>query len=261
MRNDWRVRAAVLLGSILAVAGCSTTQPDSVGTRTASLSIEVRADHVGIFNCYELWANDINGVPAYIGVNECYEELDNEGHPVFSNRPVPWRYTLTVSIIHRGSTTEEVVTSVSGLVGSSVQPGDGIDDYVSLSPYDPSDQPADFKEPQERPGYGLVQFLNGKQVSAGSPFWLTPNGFELGEPNILLAPTTFDFEVDSGDTVIVRARKQLMVDSQGFLPRIPDPKLQLSGTLSVGGVQVVPSGTKVSSTADGSGVSFSFTVQ
>lgn len=262
MRNDWRVRAAVLLASILAVAGCSTTQPDTLGTRTASLSMDARAT-VALFDCYEIWANDINGIPVYQGFNECYPARDPLTNLPLApaNRAVPWNYSLSISIIHKDSTTEEIVTSLAGMVGSSVQPSDGIDDFVSLTPYDPSDQPASFKQPEERPGYGLVQFMNGKQVSRGSPIWLEPNGFVLGEPNILLAPTTFDFEVNSGDTVIVRARKKLVAEMPSFIPRIPDPGLQLSGTLSVGGVLIVPSGIKTSSTADGAGVSFSFTVQ
>jgi hypothetical protein len=262
MRTDWRVRAAVLLGSILAVAGCSTTQPDSVGTRDASLAFEARAT-VNLFDCYEIWAPDpITGIPVYQGFNECYLAHDSQTGVVRSeNRPVPWNYSLTVSIIHRGSTTEEIVTSVAGMIGSSVQPSDGIEDFVSLTGYDPSDQPAPIKQPEERPGYGLVQFRNGRQVSRGSPIWLETNNFFLGEPNILLAPTTFDFGVNSGDTVIVRARKQNVALMPDFLPRTPDPLLQLSGTLSVGGILIAPSGTKISSTADGAGVSFSFTVQ
>jgi hypothetical protein len=261
MRNDWRARAAVLLGSVLAVSGCSTTQPGSQGTRTASLSIIAKAD-MTVFNCYEIWADDINGIPVYQEFNECYAEINQQtGLPVVANRNVPWRYSLSVSIIHRDSTTEEIATSLSGLVGSSIQPGDNVDNFISLSAYDPTDQPADFRPPEIRPSYGLVQFLNGKKVSRGSPFWLGTNGFELGDPNILSASPTFDFEVDSGDTVVVRARKQLKVDAADFLQAAPPPKITLSGTLSVGGSSVSPSGTTTSSDADGAGISFSFTVQ
>jgi hypothetical protein len=242
---------------VLAAASCETTQPDTLGTRTASLTIDARAD-VDIFDCYEIWANDINGDLVYQGVNECYPS-PTPGVP--QNRAVPWRYSVSISIIHKDSSTEEIVTSLSGVVGSSVQAGDGIDDFVSLTPYDPADQPADFKEPEERPGYGLVQFLNGKKVSRGSPMWLETNFFFLGEPNILTASPSFDFEVNPGDTVIVRARKQNVAEAPAFLPSNPNPNLQISGTLSIGGVSVVPSGTKQSTIADGAGISFSFTVQ
>jgi hypothetical protein len=258
MRNDWRVRAVLLLGSILAAAGCSsTTQPDTLGTRTASLHIDARADVVDLFDCYQIWANDDNGVLVYQGVNEC-----NPANLPPTNRAVPWRYSLGITIIHRGSTAEELVTSLSGVPGTTLIPGDNLDDFISLTAYDPTNPDAPFKEPEERPGYnGLVQFLNGKQVSRGNPLWLETNNFFLGDPNILTLSPTFDFEVNSGDTVIVRARKQLYADSQGFLPRPPDPKLQINGTLTVGGIAVVPSGTKQSSIAVGAGVSFSFTVQ
>ena len=256
MRNDWRVRAVVLLGSILAAAGCSTTQPDTLGTRIASLHFDARAEVVDIFNCYQIWADDINGDLVYQGFNECYPT-----NLPPTNRAVPWRYSLGVTVIHRGSTTEELVISTSGVVGTTLIPGDGIDDFISMTPFDPTNPDADFKEPEERPGYGVVQFLNGKQVSRGNPLWLETNNFFLGDPNILTASPTFDFEVNSGDTVIVRARKQLFNDSAGFLPRSPDPRLQINGTLTVGGIPVVPSGTKQSSIADGAGLSFSFTVQ
>jgi hypothetical protein len=171
---------------------------------------------------------------------------------------------LGITIIHRGSTTEELVISTpltGSVLGTTLIPGDGIDDFISMTAYDPTHPDAPFKNPEERPVYGLVQFLNGKQVSRGNPLWLETNGFFLGDPNILTLSPTFDFEVNSGDTVIVRARKQNFVDAQDFLPRTPDPKIQISGTLTVGGIPVLPSGTKQSSIADGAGVSFSFTVQ
>jgi hypothetical protein len=257
MRNDWRVRAVVLLGSILAAAGCSTTQPDTLGTRTASLRIDARFDTTELFNCYQIWANDINGDLVYQGFNEC----DPVSIATPTNRAVPWRYSLGITIIHRGSTTEELVTSLTGVLGTTLIPGDGIDDFISMTPYDPSEPDADFKPPEERPGYGTVQFLNGKKVSRGSPLWLETNFFVLGDPNILTASPSFDFEVNSGDTVIVRARKQLFADAPDFIPPSPNPNIQINGVLTVGGISVNPSGTKLSSIADGSSLSFSFTVQ
>jgi hypothetical protein len=260
MRNDWRARAAVLLGSVLAAAACSSTQPDSLGSRTASLHIIVKAD-VTTHDCYEIWAPDIDGIPVYQGFVECVDLFVSPGVPVINNRNIPWHYSVSVSIIHKGTTAEEIATSLTGLPGSSIQPGDNIDNFISMGEYDPTDQPADFKPPEERPGYGLVQFLNGKRVTRGSPVWLTPHGFEFGDPNILSASPTFDFEVNSGDTVVVRARKQLKTDSPDFLQASPPPKIKLSGTLSVGGALISPSGTTGSSEDDGAGISFSFTVQ
>lgn len=257
MRNDWRVRAVVLLGSILAAAGCSTTQPDTLGSRTASLRIDARFDTTELFNCYQIWSNDIDGVLVYQGFNECYPA--SLATP--TNRPVPWRYSLGITVLHRGSSTEELVTSLSGVLGTSLIPGDGIDDFISMTPYDATEPDADFKNPEERPGYGTVQFLNGKKVSRGHPLWLETNNFFLGDPNILTASPTFDFEVNSGDTVIVRARKQVVADAPDFLPRNPNPNIRINGVLSVGGITVIPSGTKQSSIEDGAGLSFSFTVQ
>jgi Flp pilus assembly protein TadG len=130
-----------------------------------------------------------------------------------------------------------------------------------MTEYDPTDQPADFKAAEVRPGFGVVQFLNGKKVSRGSAFWQAANGFEVTDPNILTESPTFDFEVNSGDTVIVRARKQTVALSQHFLPPSPDPKITLTGSLSVGGSLVSSSGITKTTIADASGISFSFTVQ
>lgn len=257
MRNDWRVRAVVLLGSVLAAAGCTTTQPDSLGTRTASLRIVTTAT-VEIFNCYELWTDDSDGIPQFTGAIECYLAPPPD---VPTRRSVPWHYSATVSIIHKGSTQEEIVTSLSGAVGSSVEPGDGIDNFISLSEYDPTDQPASvIKNPEVRAGV-LTSFLNGKKVSRGSRFWLSSEGYEFGESNVLSASPTFDFEVDSGDTVVVRARKQLEAETPQFIQDLPVPEITLSGTLSVGGALISPTGATKSTAADGAGISFSFTVQ
>jgi hypothetical protein len=169
---------------------------------------------------------------------------------------------VTISAIRAGTTTEEIVTSLSNVIGSSVQPGDGIDDFVSLTEYDPTVQPPTvFKSPEFRSGYGIVSFLNGKELSRASALYLTPIGIELGEVNILTLTPSFDFTVNSGDTIIVRARKQLVADAIPYLPVAPPPDLRLTGLLSVGGALVSPSGNSESTSDDGAGISFSFTVQ
>ena len=261
MRNDWRARAVVALGFVLAAAGCKSTQPGSVGTRIASLRIVAKAE-VSTFNCYQIWADDANGDPAFTGTVECDDVIGQQGLPIIANRSVPWNYSLSVSIIRAGSTSEEIAISRSGVFGSSIEPGDGIDDFISLTEYDPTDQPATvFRNPEFRQGYGIVTFENGRLVSRGSPIWLAIAGFGPGETNILTLSPTFDFEVNAGDTVIVRARKQLAVDAPPFLQSSPPPEIILSGTLSVGGSLVTPAGAAKSTSADGAGISFSFTVQ
>ncbi len=264
MRNDWRARAVVALGFVLAAAGCKSTQPGSVGTRIASLRIVAKAE-VSTFNCYQIWADDANGDPAFTGTVECDDVIGQQGLPIIANRSVPWNYSLSVSIIRAGSTSEEIAISRSGVFGSSIEPGDGIDDFISLTEYDPTDQPATvFRNPEFRQGYGIVTFENGRLVSRGSPIWLSPNGFEPGIPNILdiqTVPPTFDFDVNTGDTVIVRARKQLTAVSPHFFQASPPPRLVLSGTLSVGESLVSPTGTTSSTIDDGAGMTFSFAVR
>jgi len=257
MRNDWSARAFVVLGFVLAAAGCTTTQPESIGTRTASVHILSKAT-VTIFNCYEVWATDANGIYVYQDFNECYPAPPAD---VPTERSIPWRYAVMITIIRVGTTQEEIAISLTGVVGSSILPGDGVPNFISLTEYDPTAQPGDPRPDENRQGYGIIQFRSPQKVSRGSPLWLAPSGFTVEDSNILSASPSFDFEVNSGDTVIVRARKQLRADGTNFLQAAPPPNITLSGTLSVGGSLVTPKGTTKSTIADGDGISFSFTVK
>src|SRR5262245_15641027 len=264
MKTAWRTR---ILGTVLfgvALAGCSSTQPDSISSRAGSISVRSNA-LAGIFNCYEEWqdtSSPPDGVPDVFLTNVCEPVV--EGVPPIQarrNRAVPWRYSIKITKIPAGSTTEELVVSSDGLtVGSSVEPNDVIDDFESMGDYDPSQPPIPDKN------VGDIYFINGKEVSAGSTIYLSTVGIDPGLPNILTLPSTFDFNVTTGDTIIVRARKQLMAQAPPFLPSFPDPEIRITASLSVSGVVVSPQGTPADSPGtstieDGSGTTFSFTVR
>jgi hypothetical protein len=249
MRNAWRTQSVVMVAAILAAAGCKTTQPDRVEARTASVVLRL-GGIVPLYNCWEEWQDtNADGIgDVNLGVVTC----DQVGS---AQRPVPWRYSMGIYLIRAGTTTEEVVTSVDGLIGSSIEAGDTVDDFVSMTEYDNGKEPI-----PDKPHQGDIYFINGNKVSLGSPIYLSSLGLDLGPSSVLTATPTFDFNVNSGDTVVVRARKQAESDAPPFLPSNPRPALQLRGVLAIGGVQVAANGTSVSSTDDQAGISFSFTV-
>lgn len=261
----------VMVVSILALFGfgCDSTQPDSINSGTASVTLNTRA-LVDIYHCYEVWVDTSNppdGTPdENTGFTACEpaSPAGGGGTSVKAQRAVPWRYALTISVIRAGTTNEVVVQSDTGVPGSSVQPGDGIPDFISMTDYDPGVDSAPAKPPVDQ-----FYYLFGKTVSVGSRVYLASVGADLGPPNILTiektnaqTPPTFDFIINSGDTVVVRARKEASVT--GLPPGVsPDQETEitLSGELAVGGVQVATNGTSVSSFEDKSGFTFSFTAQ
>ena len=268
MKNSWRTRAVAMAVTVLAVLGCTTTQPDRITTRTASVSFVTRA-LVEIFNCYEKWQDEnsdglIDANDTFLGM-QCFAVPNPPSPTSKGNRPVPGHYSVSVSIIRAGATSEEIAVSLSGVIGSSVQPVENplVEDYISMTGYDP-DMP-----PVGNTNTGDIYFINGHTVSQGSPVFLSANGFNLGEPNLLGelgvsgAEPTFDFEFNSGDTVVVRARKQPFSLTQPFMTLDTDSSIQLFATLTVGGVPVatLPASPVISTADDGAGFTFSFTVQ
>jgi hypothetical protein len=260
MRIARPTQAAVFVVSALALGGCSSSQPGSSTGRVASLTMIAKADG-NLYNCYEVWT-DGNGdnIP---DTNTGYVTCDESGQA--ANRSVPWAYSLSITVIPEGSTTEHVVTSVDGIPGSSIQTGDGIDDFISVTEYDPTSSSIPSK-----PSADGQFFLNGFLVSPGNPMYqrallsITPGDprydFPVGVPNILGYPTQFDFNVTRGDTIIVRARKRSLAESPGFIVA-PIPDLKISATLLIGGAPVHQNGDAVSTGDDKAGFTFSYAVQ
>ncbi len=243
MKNAWRANALVAIVSILSLVGCNSTQPDRIDTRTASVTFDTRAD-VDRWDCYDT---------PYVA---CFAA--NNGVKV--ERAVPWRYSLKITVIRAGSTQEELVTSLTGVLGSSVQPGDFVEDFVSLTEYDP-----DMPSAPDRFENG-VTFTNGKMVSESSPIYLSTVGIDAGIPNILdtvpsapNTPAAFEFSLNSGDTLIVQARKQPSAEAPRFSP--PFENVRLSAALAISGVPVVMQGSQTSSIDDQAGFTSSFTVR
>ena len=246
MNNAWRVSAAFAIVSSLTVVGCDSTQPDRIETRSASISFENKA-LVDIWDCYQT------------PFRFCFPSLVG-GIQEKASRALPWNYSLKITIIRAGTVDEEVAISATGIVGSSVQAGDTVEDFIGLTDYDPNMPPAPDRD------VGGTIFSGGKKVSTGSPIYLASIGVDPGVPNILGiespvpgVPAAFDFNLNTGDTVIVRARKQTVIRSPDYRP-LPTA-IALTAFLTVSGVSVTVVGPATSSTGDGTGFTFSFTVQ
>jgi len=246
MKNAWRATALGAILSALVITGCSSTQPDRIETRSASLSFETKAS-VTIWVCYES--------PFLY----CFPVMDGGAQRVV-DRPAPWRYSLEVTIIRAGTVYPTLAISSTGVLGTSIYPGDGVADFVSLTDYDPDQPPA-----PDRTEFG-IDWTNGKTVSAANPLYLQWTSDDPGAPNLLDivsatpgTPATFDFELNSGDTVVVRARKQEVTASPSFDP--PYENVKLSAFLSVSGSPVSAQGPQTSSIEDKAGFTFSFTVR
>jgi len=263
MRNAWPTYAVVLVAAVLVAVGCDSTQPDRVESRTASVSFRTTAK-VDLYDCFEVWqdtSNPLDGTPdVNTGFISCEPTPPPQGGGtvVKAIRSIPWRYSVRISVIRKGTTTEEVVTSESGLFGSSVEPNDP-NPFVSLTEFDETAPPL----PQRPPADDII-LTNGATVSLGNPTYLAFAGFDVGTPNILTQPLTvspsFSFVVNTGDTVVVRARKQPMTEAPPFLHLDQDPEVILESSLAIGGTPVSTNGESASSTLDQSGFSNSFTV-
>jgi hypothetical protein len=245
------VFAAVLGCALIASVGCDSSQPENSSGATAAVSVRATATTL-LVNCYDIWqdtSSPPDGNPDVFVLTFCEDSVDAAQHGV------PWNYSIDIVVIHAGSTVEEPVTSSTGLFGSSVRPGDGVEDFVSLTDYDPGVDPGDPK-----PNQGDLYYLNARKVSRGSQLYLNSIGLNLGTPNVLTLPTPqpFEFAVVSGDTIVVRVRKQALASAPSFLP--PDPHLTLEANLTLNGGGVTPNGTQTSSEADASGMTFSYTV-
>jgi len=233
--------------TILATASCDSEQPATTTSAAASLTVSASAQ-VDNNWCWDMWFDEdgVGGCEFDLQQKFC-QVVDNEAK---NSHPVPWRYTVQVSVIRAGQTTPQVI-------GSSVVPNDNVQDFVSLTPYDPVVSPGIPKAND-----GQICYLNGVTVSRGTQTWLQANGYDIGTPNILETNPSFDFELQQGDTVIVEARKQSRNDAPNFLQDpedLSDADLILTGTLTVAGGSVLVNGTQFSPTADKAGFSFSYT--
>jgi len=246
---------------VLATLGCNSTQPTQPGPLTASLKFTANAT-VETNDCYHIYTdtgdpnnpNDENQV-------WCYATGESE------SRFVPWHYSLLVYVIPVGQTAP----TDPDRIFTSLFPGNPIPDFVSLTGYDAIVGTAPFK-PEDN---GII-FVPVGRVSRGNKIWLSsdlkfydstdPNAasgvvYNLGETNVIEQPT-LDFDLNTGDTVVVEARKQIDGDPPYFTDpesAAGNPGLTITASLTVGGTVVQLTGPSSSTADSGAGFTFSYT--
>ena len=245
------------------VVGCNKTkQPASSPVSKAVISFSA-SGQVYKLNCWEVWQDtDFDGTPDQdTFVLHCENVLDN-GNPASASAPVPWHYSIAITVIRAGQTEEQ-------LVATSLIPGDPVEDFASMTEYDTTRDLGGTKPSEPDPNGGGPLFYvapgstypNGAAavITQANRLWLDGNFFNLGDPNLMLNGLTYSLDLNQGDTVIVRARKQKRSDSSPWIDQAPTPDVELSGSLTVGGVSVPLQGTATSPGSDMAGVTFSYT--
>lgn len=257
-RTAQAAAATVAAALVLCLAACDSEQPLQASDQEGALSFSAQSAKVAIVDCYDAWADDDeDGTPDQFDGVRCYD-------PPFPiapvSRPVPWTYSLEVSVLRGGSTTETVI-------GSSLEarvppePNFVQEPFINACPFDTTVEVAPARPP-ELLGDPDIYFLNPRRVSKGSASYLAAisPGFV---PNVLGDPDlSFDFEVQAGDTIIVRARKEENGDGPQIFTTFDNIDMTLSATLRLGGISVQPQvGSNGSSTDNGAGFMFSFTTR
>jgi len=244
--------ASVLALAIL-LAGCDSTQPESAPAQTAQIAFKASAV-VDVYHCWEVWSDTSDppdGTPDTFTDSYTCEQLFSSPEVPLKQQAenAPWRYSIAITVIRAGQTQEEIIAA-------SIIPGDSIEDFVSLTPYDSNSDTGG-----QKPFDGQFYYLNGRRVTNANPLYFASRGLPIDTPNVLLETPTYDVNLNVGDTLIVRARKQAYADSPGWLDTSSDPSLVLSATVTLGGISLPLEGTASSPTEDKAGVTFSFTRQ
>lgn len=247
------VRGAVGLAALaaLAASSCKSTQPTQGAKHEVALSFSSSA----LLDVYDCWdATGLNAPPSGV---YCEQNFDSGGNATLKTSPLPWLYDLEISVIPAGKIDEQVIASSvdgTGNVPPAFPVFGNLTDYDTFQSSAPS-QPA-------RPVQG-VTYSNAREVTQGSRTYGRFANFNYPEPNVLNQTPPYTFEANRGDTIIVRARKIKIAENPtpGALNKEQGAELSLNGALTINGVAANAIGSISSSTVDGSGVTFSFTIR
>ncbi len=232
--------AVLLFGAV----SCNTTQPADGGSQT--FSVEVQANGaVKIFDIWEVWIDTTgNGSP---DTNSGQYLCNEQG---ISNVTFPWYFSMSLSVIRRGSTTEEIISSTTN----------GPTPFSNLTNYT---EGFFFGNPPPQPPQPPLYFLNGRRDAAGSTYYLTsctsiPT--PLDPPNVLGSFPTFDVVLNQGDTAVIRLRKQLVQNTNPALTNGVSGEVRMAVFGSLEGRGVSLQGDPDTG-GDGGGTTLSFTLR
>jgi len=240
-----KVLATLAAALMLASMGCNTTQPTGGGPQVITVTASASA-LVDVWQIWDLWADTdepLDGVPdVQTPFHTCVRQVD----PV--NTSVPWPYSAEITLIQAGTTDEIPLRSTV----SATNP------FSNITPYDTNVRRTVPDLLPQVPFY----FLNGREVTAGTRDYIdscTTLGSAFEDSNILGDPVAFSFQVQQGDTIVFRARKQLVDDANPYATLVRS-EVVLSSSYFVDGRGVTPSGeTFVSS--DGGGFTASVRIR
>jgi len=251
-----RVRMALLM-ALAAVAGltsCETTQPVGSGSKQMSFSMSSTA-LVDLWNLWDVFVEDANGdlVPAsqpfptrFCDIPTSIACCQVSGVSSTSVR-VPWNYVVDIAMIPSGTGTEQTLASS---VGDS-------DPFTSRTPFDSTI----FATLGDGSSGGFF-FRNGRRVSAGSEDYMANClgvTAKVPEESVLGFSPSFVVELNKGDTVIIRARKELTTNSEFAGIYLSDPRI--ISLIEIDGIEINPRGDSSSSTTEGAGFTLSYTLR
>ena len=257
---------AVLALCLISISGCETTQPQQIGSQNMQIEILTGNAAVGVFDVWEAYFDTNNdGIPDETDPDGnillppvqtiCRRAFESGGEEVIAVQNTPWNYSLEISIIRAGTTVIERLTTTEAL-----------NSIFNMTPY------ADgLLAGAQQPGAdcpllatcNLVGRLpSTHRIVIDSTHPSCPGSPVLGDPRMsgTLAsplPPPFTTEVEKGDTILVKARKNFAPPEGVEIGSEPT----LQGSLFLGGVRILNlTGTSVSTPDQAAGISFSFTV-
>ncbi len=232
--------AGLLAAGVLHLGACDATQPLQEGARPFTIRVVASAP-VHMVDIWDWWVDDDgDGNPdRQVGFN-CIPQ----SAPIVAAF-IPWYYSAELTLIRAGTTEELTVATSLGTPNP----------FSNRTPADETivQSLADFRD-------GPNIYLNGRRVTQGSADYIENClGIVLAPANILGEPETFGVELEPGDTVILRARKQLVSASPYSINEFNQlPTLRAEAFLD--GQPVAPvAGNQSSDETDGSGFTFVFT--
>jgi hypothetical protein len=238
--------ASVLMLLLAASTSCNSSQPTQNESQVVSLSFSARSTNP----TWDCWDTDSAAQPVY-----CEQIFILPGVPERISGLMPWALSAEVSIIPEGKTAEQVVATTVGVAGV----------YTSFTNVTAPDTALySGRVVPANPTAG-VAYSNPRKVAQGSPVYAAFTKASIPPPNVFGSPSTYDFTVHKGDTIIVRARKIRVQDYVSALVA-PFPgdevlSLKLSGSLTINGAVANALGTTQSLNADATGITFSYTVR
>ena len=256
---------AAIAAAVLTVTGCDTSQPTQGSSSAVGVQIEARA-LVNEFDCYDRYLGTT--FDRVVCRGPVLDPSPGGSGNLLVDRNVPWRYSFRVVKLNAGHANDFEI------IGNSIasQNGGTFETFGDVARYDAVQEPAPLRDPEPP-----FNFQNPRRVSQGHPdFFLGTITYNDGRPerapialpvvNILgVTPATpfqsprYEFQLDSGDAVIVEAAKQLRSQGPDIFPAGLAPNLTLNAKLFVGGTEATPTaGTVQSPPTDGQGLSFQY---